>query len=168
MKSDLDKVLYQLVVAALTLFILVVLLLAALVVRQIWLQQQIAEISDDVKVNLEDLEAITEDIQRDLAENPIAIDPDSLEEVTEALDVVDERLNQIEEDLGGLNDGTLAQENLAANESSAAADQTDSILVQEQVDGIFTVFAVLIGITSIAVAILLGTAVRMYQNRPAS
>ncbi len=164
MKAELDKVLNQLVVTALTVFILVVLLLAALVVRQLWLQQQIANISDDVQVNLEDLEAITEDIQRDLAESPTTIDPESLDEVTEALDDVDERLDQIEEGLDDLNDVAFAQENPANDDSAVADSDTNSLVAQEQVDGIFTIFAVLIGVTSIVVAILLGTAVRIYQK----
>ncbi|MAU01899.1 MAG: hypothetical protein CL608_32580 [Anaerolineaceae bacterium] len=168
MKSELDKILNQLVVTALTVFILVVLLLAALVVRQLWLQQQIADISDDVQVNLEDLEAITEDIQRDLAESPTTIDPESLEEVTEALDDVDERLNQIEEGLDDLNEVAFTQEEPAEADSLAVDNDTNSIVAQEQVDGIFTVFAVLIGVTSIIVAVLLGTAVRIYQNRLAN
>ncbi|MBK8901127.1 MAG: hypothetical protein IPM53_08090 [Anaerolineaceae bacterium] len=168
MKAESDKVLNQLVVTALTVFILVVLLLAALILRQLWLQQQIADISDDVQVNLEDLEAITEDIQRDLAENPTIIDPESLDEVAEALDDVDERLDQIEEGLDGLNEVAFTQQNPAEDGSSTADSDTNSIVAQEQVDGIFTVFAVLIGITSIIVAILLGTAVRIYQNRLAN
>jgi hypothetical protein len=165
MKAELDKVLNQLVVTALTVFILVVLLLAALVIRQLWLQQQIADISDNVQVNLEDLEAITEDIQRDLAENPTTIDPESLDEVTEALDDVDERLDLIEEGLDDLNEVAFTQEELAEGDSSSAESDANSIVAQEQVDGIFTVFAVLIGMTSIVVAVLLGTAVRIHQNR---
>jgi hypothetical protein len=165
MKAELDKVLNQLVVTALTVFILVVLLLAALVVRQLWLQQQIADISDNVQVNLEDLEEITEDIQRDLAEGPTTIDPESLEEVTEALDDVDERLDQIEEGLDDLNEVAFAQDNPAEADSPIADSDINSVVAQEQVDGIFTVFAVLIGVTSIIVAILLGTAVKIHQNR---
>jgi hypothetical protein len=165
MKVDLDKILNQLVVTALTVFILVVMLLAALVVRQLWLQQQIADISDNVQVNLEDLEAITEDIQRDLAESPTTIDPDSLDEVTEALDEVDERLGLIEEGLDELNEVAFIQENLSGDDSPAVEDEQISVVAQEQVDGIFTVFAGLVGITSVFLAILLGMAVRMYQSR---
>jgi hypothetical protein len=165
MKADLDKILNQLVVTALTVFILVVMLLAALVVRQLWLQQQIADISDNVQVNLEDLEAITEDIQRDLAESPTTIDPDSLDEVTEALDEEDERLGLIEEGLDELNEVAFIQENLSGDDSPAVEDEQISVVAQEQVDGIFTVFAGLVGITSVFLAILLGMAVRMYQSR---
>jgi len=49
MKSDPDKLLNQLVVAALTVFMVVIMLLAALVLRQLRLQQRIADLSTEVR-----------------------------------------------------------------------------------------------------------------------
>ena len=53
MRSDPDEYLNRLVVAALTVFVVVSLLLAAFVAREIWLQQRVVELSTDLQTNLE-------------------------------------------------------------------------------------------------------------------
>lgn len=165
MKSDPDKLLNQLVVAALTTFIVVILLLAALVLRQLWLQQHIANLSSDVQVSLDDLSETNEEIQRELVEirttTGEAQNIDNWEEITEVLDDVNKQLDSIEEDL---NEVALALEPQA--DTAAALTETDEQLgtIQDQVDQIFTIFVILIGIASIAIALLLGLAVRVHQS----
>jgi ABC-type multidrug transport system fused ATPase/permease subunit len=165
MKSDPDKFLNQLVVAALTVFIVVIMLLAALVLRQLWLQQHIANLSSGVQVSLDDLAETNEEIQRELGEIRTTTDEaqtiDNWEEITEVLDDVDKQLVSIEEDLSEV---ALALEPQA--DTPAALTETDEHLgaTQDQVDQIFTIFVVLIGIASIAIALLLGLAVRVHQS----
>jgi ABC-type multidrug transport system fused ATPase/permease subunit len=168
MKSDPDKLLNQLVVAAVTVFIVVIMLLAALVLRQFWLQQRLADLSSEVQVSLDDLEEITEDIQRELVESRTTINEaeniDNWQEVTEALDDVDEQLDSIGENLEDLNEASLALEPPADATSAltGANEQTDA--TQDQVDQVFTIFVILVGVASIAIAILLGMAVRIHQS----
>lgn len=165
MKSDPDKLLNQLVVAALTVFIVVILLLAALVWRQLWLQQHIANLSTDVQSSLSDLEEITEDIQRELAEQQSSAggpDRDGWQDVTEALEGVDEQLDLLEDDL---NEVVQALEPQAEPTSALAGREGELPPVQDQVDHVFTLFAVLVGAASIFVAILLGIAVRVQAGR---
>ncbi len=166
MKSDPDKLLNQLVVAALTVFIAVTILLAALVLRQVWLQQRVVDLSSDVQVNLEDLEELTEEIQRELAERRATPDQaenvDEWEEVREALGEVDERLNFIEEDLDEVTQALGAQTGTPA--VSAGNDVSERAATQDQVDQVFTIFAVLVGVAGIVVAILLGMALRVQQG----
>jgi ABC-type multidrug transport system fused ATPase/permease subunit len=168
MKSDPDKVLNQLVVAALTVFVVVIMLLAALVLRQLWLQQRIADLSSEVQVSLDDLEEITEDIQREFDESRAATSEpqtiDKWEEVTEALGDVDEQLDSIGEDLEDLNEAALAVEPEADALSVLAGGEEQADAPQDQVDQVFTIFAILVGIAGIAIAILLGLAVKVYQS----
>lgn len=165
MKSDPDKFLNQLVVAALTVFVLVIMLLAAFVLRHLWLQQRIADLSSDVQVRLDDLEEITEEMQRELDEIQVpsseAESLENLEEVTAALDDVDEQLNAIE---GNLGEVAIALEPQPDVTSAFAADDRQPAANQDQIDEVFTIFAILIGIASIAIAILLGMAVRVQQS----
>lgn len=165
MKSDPDKILNQLVVAALTVFVVVIILLAALILRHLWLQQQIADLHNEVQVSLEDLGEITEEIQRELVEIQAtpgqARSPDTWEEITDALDDVDEQLDSLEGDLSEVALALEPQENLTA--TIIAADEPADA-AQDQVDQVFTIFAVLVGIAAIAIAILLSMAVRVQQN----
>lgn len=165
MKSDPDKLLNQLVVAALTIFVVVIMLLGAVVLRHLWLQQRLAELSSDVQVRLDDLGEITEEMQRGLEE--ISIPPDevqsleNLEEITAALDSVDEQLSSIE---GNLSEVAQALEPQAEIAPALASDDEQPRVFRDQVDEIFTIFAVLVAAASIAIAILLGMAVRVQQS----
>jgi len=165
MKSDPDKLLNQLVVAALTIFIVVIMLLAAVVLRQLWLQRHVADLSGDVQVSLDDLEEITEDIQRELIESRTTTGEgqnlDNWEEIAEALADVDEQLDSIEENL---NEVVFALESQTEDTSALPGDDEQSGAIQDWVDQAFTIFAVLVGVASIAIAILLGIAVRVQQS----
>lgn len=165
MNSNPDKLLNQLVVAALTIFIVVVILAAALVLRQLWLQQRISDLSSEVQVSLDDLEEITEDIQRELVENrknpgevPKA---DNWEEIAEALDDVDGQVDAIEENL---NEVVVALEPQAEASSVLPETHEPSGTAQDHVDQVFTIFAVLLSLASIAIAILLSLALKIQQN----
>lgn len=163
MKSDPDKLLNQLVVAALTVFVTVTMLLAALVLRQVWLQQRVADLSDDVQANLDDLEELTEEIQRELAERRTtpsqAQNVDDWEEVAQALGEVDAQLDFIEEDLDEVSLALGPQVDTAA--VPAGDDVQGGAAIQDQVDQVFTIFAVLVGVAGIVIAILLGMALRV-------
>lgn len=156
MESDPDKVLNRLVTAALAIFITLIVLLGALVARQLWLQERVADLSSDLEANLADLEEITEEAEQELAETQeTAVGPDSGEwaEVSEALSEVDEQLNVIEE---GLNELELA---LESGEMGAPAAGREAGVAPDQVDEVFSVFAILVGVASVAIAILLAAAV---------
>jgi hypothetical protein len=163
--SDPDKLLNQLVVAALTVFIVVILLVAALVLRQLWLQQRISDLSSEVQTSLDDLEEVTEDIQRELVENRDAPDEmqniDDWEEIVEALDDVDGQVDSLEEDL---NEVVLALEPQAEATSGWVEGDEQSRAPQDQVDQVFTIFALLVGLASITIAILLGLAVSVQRQ----
>ena len=165
MKSDPDKLLNQLVVAALTVFITAAMLLAALVLRQLWLQQRIVDLSSEVQVSLDDLEEINQEIQRGLVEMRTATveaqNLDHWEEITEALDDVDQQVASIEEDL---NEVALALEPPAEATSALTGADEPLDVTQDQVDQVFTIFAILVGLASIAIAILLGLALRVHQS----
>ena len=161
MRSDPDKLLNQLVVAAVTTFIVVVMLLAALVLRQIWLQQRIAELSSEGQVSLSDLEEITEDVQRELNE---VQNSENWEEVTEALGDVDEQLSSIGENLEDLNEVAPVLGPQAGVNSGLIEDDEQVDVPQDQVDQVFTIFAIIVGVASIGIAVLLGMAVRVHQS----
>lgn len=166
MDSNPDKLLNQLVVAALTVFIVVVMLAAALVLRQLWLQQRISDLSSEVQVSLDDLEEITEDIQRELAESRKTPgkgqQPENWEEIAEALDDVDGQVDAIEENLSEV---VVALEPQAEAPSALPATSEQSDAVQDHVDQVFTIFAILISLASIAIAILLSLALRIQQSQ---
>ena len=165
MKSDPDKILNQLVVAALTVFIVVVMLLAALVLRHLWLQQRITDLSSDVQISLEDLEETKEEIQRELGEIRTLPDEtqnvDNWEDITASLDDMGEQLDSIEENLTEV---TLVLESQADTPLALTTDNTQLDTPQDHVDQVFTIFAILVGAASIAIAILLGMAVRVQQS----
>lgn len=165
MKSHPAELLNQLVVAALTVFIIVVILMAALVLRQFWLQQQIVDLSNDVQVRLDDLEETHDEIQHELAEvltAPVeAQDAESWQEITAALDDVDEQLDSIGENL---NDVSQALES-PPDDIAVLTSEEQSDIAQDQVDQVFTIFAVIVGMASIAIAILLGRAVQVHQDK---
>lgn len=167
MRAKPDTILNRLVVAALTIFILVILMLAAVVLRHQWLQQHITELNSDVRVNLDDLEEITEEIQRELGE--LRATPGSepgtgdWEEIAQTLDDVDEQLDSIGQNLDEV---TLALESPTEALSPHLESEEKPETAQDQVDQVFTIFAVLISVASIAIAILLAMAVRVQQSAP--
>lgn len=167
MNPDPDKFLNQLVVTVLTIFVILIMLLAALILRHLWLQQHIVDLSSDVQIKLDDLEETHDEIQRELIE--IRTTPGSTqsvenwEEITEVLDNVDEHLNSLEEDLSEV---TLALEAESNSEPVLPDTGEQPQTNPDQVDQVFTIFTVLVGIASIAIAILLSMALRIQQNNP--
>ena len=163
MKSEPEKLLGQLVVTALTGFMLILLLLAALILRQLWLQHQIVELSNDLQENLAELEEITVQIEDELLE----ITPDGAadrlqerDEIAEAIDDVSEQMQLIEEDLEEVAEALEPGEE-GTSTSAASAEQEAVMEGGDQVDQVFTIFTVLIALTSILVALLLIRATRV-------
>lgn len=167
MRPDPDRFLNQLVVASLTLFIAVLLLLAALVFRQIWLQQHITALSSDLQVNLDTLEETTEEIQSELSALRSMPDgeqdPEQWEEITDVLNTVDEQIEAIGEDISEV---TLALDPQLDATPSPHVENVQAHTGQDWVDQVFTIFAALVGIASVAIAILLGLAMRVPQQAP--
>ncbi len=165
MKPDLDKLLNRLVVAALTLFITVILLMASFVLRHLWLQQHIANLSHDVQVRLDDLEETHEEINRELVEIRATPDGtqtiDNWEDISEALEMVDAQLDSIEEDMIEV---ALVMESQSETTSISTEMHATRQGHQDLADQVFTIFGILISITSIAIAILLGAAVKVQQT----
>lgn len=168
MKSDPDTLLNQLVVSALTVFIVILTLLATLLLRQFWLQQQIAQISNDTQNTLADLEEITETVQQELIEsrqgNNESQPVEDWEEVTEVLNDVDEQLESIGENLEDLNEAASALQSEPNPISSIDNTEEQATTSQDQLDQIFTLLAIIIGIASIIIAIFLGAAVRIHYK----
>lgn len=159
MNSDPDQLLNRLVVAALTVFVTVSLLLTAFMFREIWLQQHIADLSSDLQVNLDDLKQTTEDIQSEIRTATVDDQQmEKLDEVTELLAEVDEQLTSIEEDVNKVATILEPEPDTPLTEPEAPA------VVQDRADHIFTIFVVLISIAAIAVAILLGITTRVQRQ----
>jgi ABC-type multidrug transport system fused ATPase/permease subunit len=170
MKSDPDKFLNQIVVAALTIFVVVAALFAAFVLRHLWLQQRVAELSSDVQANLENLEEMTGEIERELTEIQEAPDEsqneENWEEIAQALDDVDEQLDSLGEDLNEVTEVLEPQPEPAElpGEEELPVGEDQRRALQDQIDQVFTIFAVLIALTSIAIAFLLWLAVRVQEK----
>jgi predicted PurR-regulated permease PerM len=161
-KFDPDSVLKQLVVSTLTVFIAVIVLLGVLVFRQVWIQQQIVAVSDDLQENLYELEEVTGELQSELdaiqtTDNSEAVE-ETIDDISTLLDDVDDQLDTVGDDL---NDVALVLEPEA--ESVSSIDAPTHEVQQDAMDEMFTIFAVLIGLTSIMVGILLGIAIRVQQ-----
>ncbi len=164
MNSDPDQFLNRLVVATLTVFVTVSLLLAAFIVREIWLQQRIALLSVNLQDNLADLTETAEEMQSDLSEIRTTTDGgqqlESLGEVTKLLTDFDEQLESIEEEIYKVT-------TILDDESTAATnDHAESAPVADRADRVFTIFAVLTSITGIVIAIFLGMATRVQTRLP--
>lgn len=166
MNLDPDKLLNRLVVAALTIFFVLLFLLATVVLRQILLQQRIVALSNEVQINLESLEDATEEIQQELNEiredsggQPVGAEEWS--EIAEALDTVTERLDSLGEDLTEVA-SVLDPAEEAPPELIAPAPG----FAQDQVDQLFTIFALLLGGASVVIAVLLGMAIKVKQEAP--
>lgn len=160
MNSDLDQLLNRFVVAALTVFVTVNLLLAAFVFREIWLQQAMAELSTELQSNLDELKETTAAIQSDLSEIRTTADltrpVETLDEVTGLLTDVDEQLVVIEQEIDQVT--TILKPAPLSVESNVA---TRSVAGQDHADRVFTIFVVLTGIAGIAIAFLLNLALRV-------
>lgn len=170
MKTDPDKLLSQLVVAAITIFIVVVLLLAAFVFRQIRLQQEIAAVSTDLQVNLIDLEETTEEIQSELDAIRTSIDTvqsqENWETMTELLDDVDKRLESIDEGINDVATGLESVEPVVEAPPAMGVESDVPDVLPDPVDQVFMVFAALIGLASVAIGVLLGIAVKIQNSIP--
>lgn len=164
MNFDPDQFLNRLVVAALTVFVTVSLLLAAFIFREIWLQQRIAALSINLQDNLADLTETTEEIQSDLSEIRTTTDGaeqlENLGEVTKLLTDVDEQLESIEQEIDRVT-------TILDDESDVfGGDHSEISAVVDRADRVFTIFVVLTSITGIAIAILLGMATRVQEQIP--
>jgi hypothetical protein len=159
-KRDLDRFLYRLVVAAVTIFVTVSLLLAAFVVREIWIQQQIVDLSANLQDNLAGLEETTEVLQNELSEIEANIDDpqalENLDKVAELLTDADQQLGVIEEEIGEVTSLLEVEPVLPVLD---ATEEDANTALQDRADQVFTIFAVLTGIAGIAIALLLGVAV---------
>jgi hypothetical protein len=166
MNSDPDQLLHRLVVAALTVFVVVSLLLASFVAREIWLQQRIVGLSSNLQTNLEELEETTEEIQSKMTEIETTTEnvPETKEwdNVNDLLEDVDQQLESIEETIDDVAVASNEEINIAAAES---AEVETEAAMRAQADQVFTIFAVLTGIAAIAIALFLGMAMRVRDNR---
>lgn len=174
MKSDPDQFLNKLVVAALTTFVVVCLLLGAFVAREIWLQQRIVGLSTSLQTNLEELEQTTEVIQNKMQELEETADnapaPQEWDNMNELLEDVDQQLSSIEEtidDVAVTSEATidLTTDLTTVEEVAEDGNVEKPTFIRAQADQIFTIFAILTGIAAIAIAILLGLAMRVQDNR---
>lgn len=164
MNADPDQLLNRLVVAAVTVFVTVTLLLTAFILREIWLQQRVAELSTNLQVNLEELEQTTEEIQATVSEMQSTTDESQdTQELTELLETVDEQLATIGESVDEASTVLEAEVELAAEESNAVEPVT---VTRQQADQVFTIFAVLTGVAAISIAALLGLAMRVQDSLP--
>lgn len=162
MNSDPDQLLNRFVVAALTLFVTVNLLLAAFVFREIWLQQAMADLSTELQSNLDELKETTEAIQSDLSEIRTTTDitppVETLDEVSGLLTDVDEQLTTIEQEIDQVTTILEPEADAPSEESSNGAR---SPAIQDHADRVFTIFVVLTGVAGIAIAFLLNLALRV-------
>jgi hypothetical protein len=127
------------------------------------LQQRIMGLSSSLQTNLEELEETTEEIQSKVSEietTENAPEAQELDNMNDLLEDVDQQLESIE---GNIDDVATAGEEGAV--SAPAQSEGDEEPVRAQADQVFTIFAVLTGIAAIAIALLLGMAMRVQDNR---
>jgi hypothetical protein len=167
MNSDPDQYLHRLVVAALTVFVVVSLLLGAFVAREIWLQQQLVGLSSSLQVSLEELEETTEEIQSKMSEMDAAAQStpatQEWDSVNELLEDVDQQLVAIDENIDEV--AIVSEEQIDITTAADGEQDKASGSLRAQADQVFTIFAVLTGIAAIAIALLLGMAMRVQDNR---
>lgn len=165
MDSDPDQLLNQLVVAAVTVFVTVSLLLTAFILREIWLQQRVAELSTNLQVNLEELEQTTEEIQATVSEMQATADEaQDTQELAELLETVDEQLATIGE---SVDEAATVLEADVEFLGSEGDDVEPVTVTRRQADQVFTIFAVLTGVAAISIAAFLGFAMRVQERYPA-
>lgn len=165
MNSDPDQLLNKLVVAALTVFVVASLLLAAFVARELWLQQRVVGLSSTLQTNLEELEETTEEIQSKMSEIDATTEsaPESQEwdNVNDLLEDVDSQLESIEETI---DDVAIASDEEFVIAESENEDAKATSMLRAQADQVFTIFAVLTGVAAIVIALLLGMAIRVQDT----
>lgn len=165
MYSDPDRLLSRLVVAALTIFGVVTLVVAAFVAREIWLQQRMADLNSSLETNLETLQETTEEIQDQMSELRTTADELStsaeLDDVTELLEDVDQQLEALE---GEIDESGMIQET-GIDPAATAVEDAPVELGRRQADQVFTIFAILVGIAAVAIALLLGMAMRVQSRK---
>jgi cell division protein FtsB len=191
MNSDPDRILNQLVVMALTVFVTVSLLLAALVAREIWLQQQIVDLSVNLQASLEDLGDTTVEIQSELSELRTTVDDEqkveNLDEVAKLLTNVDQHLGTIEEGIAEVAAGLDGELEIAVDPAEGGVAPIDIEpepgepevvtappteghealrVMRDRADQTFTIFALLIGVAAVVIAVLLGIAIRVQERYP--
>ena len=166
MNSDPDQILHRLVVAALTVFVVVSLLLAAFVAREIWLQERIVGLSSSLQTNLDELEETTEEIQDKMSEiettTEHAPEVQEWDNVNDLLEDVDQQLESIGDNIDEVAVASEAEIDISAVESEEVEAEG---AMRAQADQVFTIFAVLTGVAAIAIALLLGMALRVQDNR---
>lgn len=163
MNSDPDPILNRLVVTALTVFIAISLLLTAFIFREMWLQQRLAALNASLQVNIEELGQTTEEIQATVSEiEATTVKSQEAQELTQLLETVDEQLATIGESIDEASTVRETEMETAAGGGEVAELVT---VTRRQADQVFTIFAVLTGIAAIAVAVLLGMALRVQGSR---
>lgn len=165
MLSDPDQFLNRLVVAALTVFVTVSLLLAAFVFREIWLQQRISDLSITLQDNLAELEQTTEEIQGELSAiqtiTTTAQQAENLDNVTGLLTDANEQLESIEEEINQV--ATILEPEVDALAVAPENAEAESV-IHDRADQVFTIFALLVGVAGVVIAILLGMAIRVQHD----
>lgn len=165
MLSDPDQFLNRLVVAALTVFITVSLLVAAFVFREIWLQQRISNLSITLQDNLTELEQTTEEIQGELSAiqtiTTTAQQAENLGNVTDLLTDANQQLESIEEEISQV--ATILEPEVDA-QAVVTEDAEVEPVIHDRADQVFTIFAILVGVAGVVIAILLGMAIRVQHD----
>lgn len=163
MNSDPDQILNRLVVTALTVFIAASLLMTAFVFREIWLQQRLAALNATLQVNLEELEQTTEEIQTTVSEiEATSSESQETQELVQLLETVDEQLATIGENI---DEASTVRETETETSTVEAEAAEPLAMTRRQADQVFTIFALLTGIAAIAIAVLLGMALRVQDSR---
>lgn len=166
MQSDPDDLLHRLVVVALTIFAAASLLLAAFVARELWLQQHIVGLSNTLQTNLDELQETTEEIQSKMSELEITAEDGAgsqeWNEVDELLEDVDLQLESIEDNVAEVAMVSEETIDVAAAGSTSPAEIEP---IRARASQVFTIFAVLIGVVAVAIAVLLGMAIRVQDDR---
>jgi hypothetical protein len=112
--------------------------------------------------NLYELEEVTVELQSELDDIQTTDQSEAVEEtmddITNLLDDVDDQLDTVGE---GLNDVALVLESEAETVKNSTHPANE--VQQDAMDEMFTIFALLIGLTSIMIGILLGIAIHVQQ-----
>jgi hypothetical protein len=123
-------------------------------------------LSSTLQSNIEELEQTTEEIQSQISEIEAAPAgaPESQEwdNVNDLLEDVNAQLESIEENMDS---AAIPGEEVAATLPTESDDAESQDSVRARADQVFTIFAVLAGLAAIAIAILLGMAMRVQENR---
>jgi uncharacterized phage infection (PIP) family protein YhgE len=167
MQPDPDRLLNQLVVSALTIFVALIIVLGVLLLRQVSLHQRLANASVTLQEDIDDLEETTQELQSELDEIRSSSEDgaivENLEDVSELLQDVDDYLDSIEESFSDVE--SVLEEPLETISSDPSPSDVEREIIQDQVDQLFTILAALVGATSVVIAILLGLAIRIQHRQ---